>query len=548
VVRRIRDHAVFATCHGGDVHRSRGVRRFALLATGLTLTLAPAARAATIWTVTRTDDPAPGTSCVPGDCSLRQAIAMQAPASGDSVHVPASATPYLLAPALGRIVINKSLTLSGDGAASTRVSGGDATPIFGILGPGSPTIDISAVTLTHGYDNVTAPGTPAGGGAIGILPPLAVPIVRLTDVAVVDNKVRAQSGNALGGGLAFGGGTVTLDRVLLARNEVRSGTAAAFGAGINSGANTTIRDSTVTANTAIAEVAAGTALGGGIATSGTLALRGVTVASNTATNLGLASGSTGGNLVTDTSGANVVTIANTILADGSAGTAGSSNCHHTGGTPVSSFGGNLESLNQCGLGAGELHDTNPLLGPLAANGGATDTLALLDGSPALHAGVAALCSPSDQRGLPRPSPCSIGAYEPQPVVTPPTETTPTTSTPTPAPSRPIVPPNPKPVTPAAPKLGALTLSRKHFRAGGRKPTGTTIKLRISSAATLRLSVKGHKGSLTRKVNAGAVSLRFSGHLRGKALRPGRYVLTLVATDAAGRRSATAHAAFTIDRK
>jgi hypothetical protein len=45
-------------------------------------------------------------------------------------------------------------------------------------------------------------------------------------------------------------------------------------------------------------------------------------------------------------------------------------------------------------------DTNPLLGPLANNGGPTDTHALLAGSPAIDTGDSALTT--DQRGFIRP--------------------------------------------------------------------------------------------------------------------------------------------------
>ena len=51
---------------------------------------------------------------------------------------------------------------------------------------------------------------------------------------------------------------------------------------------------------------------------------------------------------------------------------------------------------------------NPQLGPLADNGGPTDTHALVPGSPAIDAGPPD-APPTDQRGVPRSS--DIGAYE-----------------------------------------------------------------------------------------------------------------------------------------
>jgi hypothetical protein len=60
-----------------------------------------------------------------------------------------------------------------------------------------------------------------------------------------------------------------------------------------------------------------------------------------------------------------------------------------------------------------------LLGPLAMNGGPTETHALLQGSPAIDAGVAAGCPSQDQRGIARPADgdldgvarCDSGAFE-----------------------------------------------------------------------------------------------------------------------------------------
>ncbi len=57
---------------------------------------------------------------------------------------------------------------------------------------------------------------------------------------------------------------------------------------------------------------------------------------------------------------------------------------------------------------------DPMLGPLADNGGLTQTYALLPGSSAIDAGgVNSTCEATDQRGVPRPqgAGCDIGAYE-----------------------------------------------------------------------------------------------------------------------------------------
>ncbi len=53
---------------------------------------------------------------------------------------------------------------------------------------------------------------------------------------------------------------------------------------------------------------------------------------------------------------------------------------------------------------------NPLLGPLARNGGPTQTIALLPGSPAIGAAGAGKTPARDQRGVKRADP-DLGAYE-----------------------------------------------------------------------------------------------------------------------------------------
>jgi hypothetical protein len=74
-----------------------------------------------------------------------------------------------------------------------------------------------------------------------------------------------------------------------------------------------------------------------------------------------------------------------------------------------------------GATSGDQVNVNPLLGPLQNNGGPTPTMALLPGSPAIAAGVALSAGISggvavsgvttDQRGVTRGNPPSIGAYE-----------------------------------------------------------------------------------------------------------------------------------------
>jgi hypothetical protein len=80
------------------------------------------------------------------------------------------------------------------------------------------------------------------------------------------------------------------------------------------------------------------------------------------------------------------------------------------------LGSNLSSDSSCNfIELGSANDVDPLLGPLANNGGGTLTFELLPGSPAIDNAEPTVCPPTDQRGLPRPvgAGCDIGAYERQ---------------------------------------------------------------------------------------------------------------------------------------
>jgi CSLREA domain-containing protein len=82
-------------------------------------------------------------------------------------------------------------------------------------------------------------------------------------------------------------------------------------------------------------------------------------------------------------------------------------------TTIPSGGYNLVSDASCGFAAaGDLQSTTANLGPLAANGGPTQTHLPLSGSPAIDTGNPA-CSPTDQRGVARPQggQCDRGAVE-----------------------------------------------------------------------------------------------------------------------------------------
>jgi hypothetical protein len=111
-----------------------------------------------------------------------------------------------------------------------------------------------------------------------------------------------------------------------------------------------------------------------------------------------------------------------------------------------------------------------------------------------------------------------------------------------------------------PVLGRVTLAPARFAVAGRATAvaasrrGTTIRFGLSEAATVSLRVErvvaGRRvaaGTLRRTARAGANRVAFSGRIGRRALRRGRYRLTVRATDAAGNRSTVRTRAFRVVR-
>jgi hypothetical protein len=96
------------------------------------------------------------------------------------------------------------------------------------------------------------------------------------------------------------------------------------------------------------------------------------------------------------------------IADAAVG--GASVC---GGDPDYSGVGTLTRDLSCPIGStGNLLGVNPLLDPLASNGGPTKTHKPSSSSPVIDAGDDSLCPADDQRLAPRTC-CWIGSYEDQ---------------------------------------------------------------------------------------------------------------------------------------
>lgn len=247
-------------------------------------------------------------------------------------------------------------------------------------GGGAINAESGAVTIERGaFTNNTATNH---GGAINTATPVA-----MTDCLVQGNTAGLDGGGMHG----FNSGGFALDRVTVAAN-----TAGREGGGIYAfSAATTILNSTISGN------AAGTEGGGLRMWSGAnSAITNATVHANTAGTPG------GGGGVRVQSGA--IALSNTIVS-------GSVGGDVVG--PIADAGHNLVQ-DGSGLSAPTSKSGDPLLAPLADNGGLTPTHHLIFGSPAIHAGdCAGGTLTTDQRGVARPQDpfgCDIGAYESPP--------------------------------------------------------------------------------------------------------------------------------------
>jgi hypothetical protein len=217
------------------------------------------------------------------------------------------------------------------------------------------------------------------------------------------------------------GGELTLEQSTVAHNTV---TVATFSRalGIANNGSMTLRNSTVSSN----EIVAGGS-GGAIATRGDLTLVYSTVAGNEGAGITGFGGS--------------ITFDNALIADNDG-----QDCHITS-TKNHFIGVTLDTDETCLRWDSSVRSTHSLsIGPLADNGGVTETHALLLGSPAIGA-ASGDCPDVDQRGNSRPAGtgCDVGAFEFDPL----TSATPISQEGTPLPP-------PMTVTPTVQSLPTLT--------------------------------------------------------------------------------------------
>jgi hypothetical protein len=378
------------------------------------LALASTAMASTTWYVNGVSG-SDSNNCMSAQTACKTiGHAISLASSGDSVMIAAATYTE-------NLVIRVNLKLIGSGATKTIIDGGGIYRVITIVDTAA-NVTLSKVTIRNGVEAF-------GGGIISS----SSGTLTVTNSTISGNSAANSYSNAFGGAI-YNSGTLTINNSTLNGNSasgfsgslggaiyndgtlsINHSTLNGNGAGgrgggggggifINSGGTAKISNSTLSGNAAIGG-------GGGIANEGgTVTINNSTLSGNVTRNSG------GGGGIANVGG--TATLQNTIVANSPRG----GNCYGA----MTSDGYNLSSDSTCKFGkTGDLNSTDPMLGPLQNNGGQTQTMALLTGSPAIDAGNPAGCTDSqghllktDQRGKPRPDTedtggCDMGAYERQ---------------------------------------------------------------------------------------------------------------------------------------
>jgi fibronectin-binding autotransporter adhesin len=380
-------------------------------------------------------------------------------ADGGGVYVSGASTVWISDSMIRRnsanagAAANKSfgggIVLMGGASAlieESQVSGNSTTYDAGGIYDLGGTLTLRAVGVEANTASVSGGGVMMEGGSFLV-----------TDSEILKNRsgtVAIPGGYQGGGGALFGeSATGSVQRSRFSGNSAQN----AGGLWIDSGASASLDEITVSGNVAL-NPTWGT--GGGIHAQGSqLILSSSTVSGNsglqgagiflnsagTLTNVTIANNRPGAGLESVRSGAGQVsftTISGNAIGIWPAGFIGQLSLFGTivaGNQRDCQFPGLIVYLGydligsqaQCGLGVygqyppgsgqyaysgpGVIFNVNPMLGPLQNNGGATLTMALLPGSPAIDAVAPNVCPPPivDQRGITRPqaNSCDIGAFE-----------------------------------------------------------------------------------------------------------------------------------------
>lgn len=313
--------------------------------------------------------------------------------------------------------IEDDVTIVGPGAASLTIER-DAAEEFRVFDFGAGiSAALSGVTVTGGLAQQGA-GIRNDGN------------LTLTRVVIAGNEARDEDGDeagAEGGGVTSNGPLTIRESVIRGNSVIVSGgnlSSYAFGGGVMAWSSVTIDSSTISGNVAEAHGEGGKhsgALGGGLRLLGVPAIveRSTVSGNSVIADRSLTNEARGGGLQGDKLNLTSSTVTGNALFSIGAATGANIEFEDTTlvrdtivanaigddkscGAPLASGGYNLDQDGSCQFGQGsDLASVDPLLGPLAENGGPTPTHALLTGSIAIDRGNA-FGATTDQRGFTRP--------------------------------------------------------------------------------------------------------------------------------------------------
>lgn len=326
----------------------------------------------TVNSIGDTDDGVPGIA----HCSLREAIAAANVTPGTNTITFAGAVRDIMEGVAGTIVltngelvITNDLNIIGPGATNLIVAGNRASRVLHIT---RGSVQLSGLTIADGW--VPAEGEWSVGGGI----------LNEGNLMISDCWIRDCEGGYGGGGVA-NRQTLTMTRCTLSSNNGAAGA----GGGINNLGWLAATNCTISRN--VANSGAGGIYVGDAAIA---ILQSCTVSSNSTHFLT----SPGGILAIG----GAVSLQGTIVARNFG--AGPTDVETRSGGLFSSGDfnliGNTNGMTTTGVTTHNIYGQDPLLGPLAYNGGPTPTHALRFDSPAIDAGRSSGLT-MDQRGLPR---------------------------------------------------------------------------------------------------------------------------------------------------
>jgi hypothetical protein len=371
-----------------------------------------------------------------------------------------------------------TLTITNSTLSGNRTGPGGLCPAYvdgggGIFNSGTLTISNSDLTgnrgncygaaiFNSGFATVIDT-TLSGNGSTTAIPIQGGGIANTGTLWVIHSTVSGNAANQFGGGIVNSGAATVLDSIVSGNKTGNEG-----GVGINNLGTLTVLHSTISDNlgglesdgggirnagtatvsssTLSGNRVSGSGNGGGIWNGGTLAVTNSTLSQNFASfggggicnagsgNLTVSYSTISGNTTQNSGslggggikagcfiggpGTGVINLVATILANNTGVHADNSDGNCLVGA-LSDGGYNISSDGSCQFSSpSSLAGTDPMLGPLGDNGGPTQTMALLAGSPAVNlippgtigCGTAIAV---DQRGVARPAGtgCDVGAYE-----------------------------------------------------------------------------------------------------------------------------------------